>query len=138
MNSKWQSYFMDVALRTARLSHAIRLKVGAVAVLDNRIICVGFNGTPPGEDNSCEIMINNELVTKANVIHAEANLIKFAKTHNIAIAGTDIYITHSPCQGCADAIISAGFSRVYYNTLYRNSEGLTRLAAHNIHHFQVD
>ena len=37
-------YFMKVALLTAELSYAIRKKVGAVLVKDNRIISVGFNG----------------------------------------------------------------------------------------------
>ena len=51
---KWHNYFMDVAKATAELSHAVRLKVGAVAVKDKRIICCGYNGTPAGFDNECE------------------------------------------------------------------------------------
>lgn len=50
-----KAYFMRVAEETALLSHAVKLKVGAVAVRDNRIICTGYNGTGPGEDNCCEI-----------------------------------------------------------------------------------
>lgn len=45
---------MDVAERTSQLSHAIRLKVGAIIVKDGRIISIGYNGMPAGWDNNCE------------------------------------------------------------------------------------
>lgn len=51
---RYNEYFMDSAKRTAELSYAVRLKVGSVAVRDNRIILNGFNGMPPGMDNVCE------------------------------------------------------------------------------------
>lgn len=38
----------------AQLSHARRLKVGAIAVKDGRIISIGYNGMPAGWDNNCE------------------------------------------------------------------------------------
>ena len=42
---KWNNYFMDVAIRTSEMSKGKRLKVGAVAVKDKRIVCTGYNGT---------------------------------------------------------------------------------------------
>ena len=45
---------MDVARRFAELSHARRLKVGAIVVKDDRIISIGYNGMPSGWDNDCE------------------------------------------------------------------------------------
>ena len=54
MKQKFIDYFMDVAERTSQLSHAIRLKVGAIIVKDNRIISIGYNGMPAGWDNDCE------------------------------------------------------------------------------------
>jgi dCMP deaminase len=54
MNKKFIDYFMDVAERTSQLSYAIRLKVGAIIVKDDRIISVGYNGMPSGWDNNCE------------------------------------------------------------------------------------
>jgi len=117
---RYHNYFQNVAYETAKLSYATRLKVGAVAVKDRRIICVGFNGTPPGEDNCCEDENN---VTKPNVIHAEDNLIRFAEKHKINLEGCDIYITHSPCRNCADLIHRAGFAKVYFSEYYRTSDG---------------
>lgn len=55
MKEKFIKAYMDVAARFAELSHAQRLKVGAIAVKDNRIISIGYNGMPAGWDNNCEI-----------------------------------------------------------------------------------
>ena len=45
---------MDWAARTAQLSHATRLQVGAVIVKDDSVISYGYNGMPAGWDNNCE------------------------------------------------------------------------------------
>ena len=45
---------MDWASRTAQLSHARRLQVGAVIVKDDSVISYGYNGMPAGWDNDCE------------------------------------------------------------------------------------
>ena len=45
---------MDWASRTAELSHAKRLHVGAVIVKDDTVISYGYNGMPAGWDNDCE------------------------------------------------------------------------------------
>lgn len=47
--------FMKTAENFAALSKAVRLHVGAIIVKDGRIISIGYNGTPPGWDNNCEI-----------------------------------------------------------------------------------
>jgi dCMP deaminase len=61
MKQKFIDYFMDVAERTSQLSYAIRLKVGAIIVKDDRIISVGYNGMPSGWNNTCEdIVWDNE------------------------------------------------------------------------------
>lgn len=45
---------MDVAKRTAQLSYAEKLKVGAILVKNDNIISFSWNGTPRGWDNVCE------------------------------------------------------------------------------------
>ena len=45
---------MAWATRTAQLSHARRLQVGAVIVKDDSVISYGYNGMPAGWDNNCE------------------------------------------------------------------------------------
>lgn len=54
MKKKYIDYYMDVAERTGKLSHAIRRQVGAVIVKDNRILSYGYNGMPSGWPNECE------------------------------------------------------------------------------------
>jgi dCMP deaminase len=52
--SKFDNTHMIVAEAYSTLSSAKRLKVGAVVEKDNRIISIGYNGTPRGWDNNCE------------------------------------------------------------------------------------
>lgn len=126
---------MDVALRTAQNSYAVRAKVGSVLVKENRIVATGWNGTPAGFDNCCEEPVKRQsyydmqinpsaLKTKSNVIHSEANIIYFCAKHGIKTDGTTLYITLSPCATCALAIIQAGIKTVYYHERYRDDTGI--------------
>jgi dCMP deaminase len=54
MKDKFKKLYMDWASRTAELSHAQRLQVGAVIVKDDSVISYGYNGMPAGWDNDCE------------------------------------------------------------------------------------
>lgn len=127
---------LDVAARYAELSQARRLKVGAVVVKDDRIISIGYNGTPAGWDNNCEDEIPEEidaesrtitparLVTKPEVIHAEENAIaKLARSHESG-AGASMFITHAPCAQCAKLILVSGIKNVYYRDVYRDDAGI--------------
>jgi dCMP deaminase len=54
MKQKYIDLYIDWADRTAQLSHAKRLQVGAVIVKDDSVISYGYNGMPAGWDNNCE------------------------------------------------------------------------------------
>jgi dCMP deaminase len=54
MKQKFKDLYMTWAERTADLSHARRLQVGAVIVKDDSVISYGYNGMPAGWDNDCE------------------------------------------------------------------------------------
>lgn len=54
MKQKFIDLYMDWAKRTAQLSHAKRLQVGAIIVKDDSVISYGYNGMPAGWDNDCE------------------------------------------------------------------------------------
>lgn len=129
LDDRKKAYFMRVAEETASLSYAEKLKVGAVAVRDGRIICTGYNGTGPGEDNTCESWdeVLGKLVTHPNVTHAEKNLIDFAARKGIALEGATLFITHSPCMACARSIANVGFEKVYYRSAFSHLEGLQYL-----------
>ena len=69
------NYYMNIALLTSSLSYCCRLKVGAIAVKDGRIISTGYNGTPSGWDNFCEDDINifDRFQKKADLIYHQIN-----------------------------------------------------------------
>ena len=54
MKQKFINLYMDWAKRCSKLSHAMRLQVGAVIVKDDSVISYGYNGMPAGWNNDCE------------------------------------------------------------------------------------
>lgn len=134
--NKFDSFYMNVAMDAANLSHAIRRKVGAVAVRDGNIIAFGYNGTPAGDDNCCEytITINEEssLVTKDTVIHAEENLVLKLARSTISSDGCTVYTTTEPCIRCARMLHGVGIARLVYNQSYVTSDGIEFLAKKGI------
>jgi dCMP deaminase len=138
MKQKWVDAFMDTAERFAQLSSSRRLRVGAVVVKDDRITSIGYNGTPAGWDNNCEdyhgldFNGNPTLVTKKEVIHAEANAIsKLAKSTESG-EGSWMFCTHAPCIDCAKMIYGAGIKTLVYRDDYRSEEGLDLLRNCNV------
>jgi dCMP deaminase len=129
MKQKWIEAYMDTAERFAQLSSAKRLQVGAVVVRDHRIVSIGYNGMPAGWTNECEHVeqLSDDtikLVTKDEVIHAEANAIaKMARDGERGL-GASLFCTHAPCVQCAKLISGAGISKVYYRNWYRDNKGL--------------
>ncbi len=142
MKPKQLKFYASVMKGAAELSHAVKRKVGAVAVRDDRIILHGYNGTPPGDSNTCEdvdIKYNAELqcwrttlVTKNNVEHAERNLVYYAAKKGIALEGATLFVSTAPCIDCARAILSAGFEKVYYLDHYKNTDGLSYLGQNGV------
>ena len=137
MKQKWVDAFMDTAERFAQLSSAVRLKVGAVVVKDNRIISIGYNGMPSGWTNECENIIQHSddtvtTVTKDEVIHAEANAISKLARDGERAAGATMFCTHAPCIQCAKIIYGAGINTFYYRSQYRDNDGLEFLKKCNI------
>jgi dCMP deaminase len=129
MKQKFLSAFIDVAERFAQLSSAVRLKVGAIVVKDDRIISIGYNGMPAGWDNVCENIIGYTkdgpvLKTKPEVLHAETNAVsKLARSNESGMDAT-MFITHAPCLACAKLIYQTGISSVYYRNSYRDETGV--------------
>jgi dCMP deaminase len=126
---KFIKYFAKIAEETAKLSSAIKLQVGCVIVKDNRILSVGYNGTPSGWDNECEEVIkwpNGDikfLTTKPEVLHAEANALMKLCQSTESSEGATLFVTHTPCIECAKLIYQAGISQVYYINQYDATKG---------------
>lgn len=117
-------FYMSLAQQIATASYAERNKVGALLEKDGNIIAFGYNGTPAGFDNKCEI---DENTTKPEVLHAESNAIAKCARSTQSAEGSTLYVTLSPCLECAKLIIQSGIKAVYYKDLYRTTNGLELL-----------
>ena len=132
---------MRAAYAYADCSTAEKLKVGCVLVKDHRIISIGYNGMPSGWTNECEtqFMTGNgtadhiELITKPEVIHAEANAVAKLARSNESGQDSVAFITHAPCLSCAKLLYSAGVSEVVYSQSYRDTVGVDFLETCGIH-----
>lgn len=130
MQTKWVDAYLDMAERFSQLSYAVRLKVGAIVVKENRVISIGYNGTPKGWDNCCEEHVYDDngdylrTKTKDEVIHAEANAIAKLARDGESGRGAYLFCTHAPCVQCAKLIYGAGIEKVYYRHSYRDTNGV--------------
>ena len=143
MKQKYIDAHMKVAETYASLSTAVRLKVGAIVVKDNRVISIGYNGMPSGWDNNCEdeigyvlddngYVVETRLKTKSEVLHAETNAIAKLARSNESGLDAAMFVTHAPCLDCAKLIYQSGISKVYYRNAYRESAGIEFLKKSNI------
>lgn len=134
---------MQLAYLVAQESKCISWKVGAIISKDERIISTGYNGTPAGQANCCEVAEENGWVdsrgnmyeqhgedhtnwSQKNEIHAELNAILYAAKRGISIEGATMYVTVSPCADCAKAIAQSGIKQLVYCVDYpRNGANWT-------------
>ena len=131
----WDRYFMDIAHVAATRSNCSRRQVAAVLVRDRRIISTGYNGTPRGVKNCCDggcPRCNSNTPSGSNLheclcSHAEENAIVQAAYHGIAVKGSTLYTTYSPCLLWAKMIINAGIVEVVYHEHYSIDDVSTRL-----------
>ena len=129
MKPKFVPMYMEIAEIVSKQSSAKRLQVGAIVVKDDRVISIGYNGMPAGWTNECEEQVQGEddsvyLVTKQEVIHAEANAIAKLARDGESGLHTDLFCTHAPCIQCAKMIYGAGIKKVYYRNSYRDTAGI--------------
>ena len=130
MKNKFKVAFMDCAETFAQLSSAKRLQVGAIIVKDDRIISIGYNGMPSGWDNVCETEVKfgntgygRKLVSKPEVLHAEANAITKVAQSSDSSKGATIFCTHEPCIDCAKLIYQSGITKLIYKHKYNAAKG---------------
>lgn len=117
MKKRYAQSHMRAAFAYANNSFCHRKKVGCVIVKDGTPIAIGWNGTPSGENNECE----ENGVSKPNIIHAEDNALrKLVRSHESSIGAT-VFITAAPCIRCAEKLMDARVSKVYYAEVYHGA-----------------
>ncbi|MEW5874310.1 MAG: dCMP deaminase family protein [Candidatus Zixiibacteriota bacterium] len=126
------TYFMQIALAVRERANCLGNKVGAVLVVDNRIVSTGYNGTPSKcrncDEGGCERCANREKYGPGEgydlciCVHAEQNALLSAARFGVAVAGATLYSTMRPCFGCTKELLQAGIHTVYYLHDWRHPE----------------
>lgn len=116
-------FYINLAEQIAQASYCERMKVGALIVKDGNIISFGYNGTPKGFDNVCEI----DNITKREVLHAESNAITKCARSTSSSEDATLYTTVAPCFECSKLILQSGIIRLVYKDEYRDTSGITML-----------
>jgi tRNA(adenine34) deaminase len=104
--------YMRLALdEAARARDAGEVPIGAVVVLDQRVIGRGGNGPIGAVDPTA---------------HAEISAIRLAATRvgNYRLTGATLYVTVEPCLMCVGAMIHARISLVVFGTVEPRSGAL--------------
>ena len=120
----WDEYYMRIAMAVRSRADCVGNRVGAVLVLDDRIISTGYNGTPANMPNctegGCLRCSQRERFESGKAydlcicVHAEQNVLLAAARFGIATEGARIYSTMQPCFGCTKELLQAGIHRVHY------------------------
>ncbi|KXG77932.1 tRNA-specific adenosine deaminase [Fervidicola ferrireducens] len=122
----WDDYFMEIARVVAKRSTCLRRSVGAVVVLEKRILTTGYNGAPTGLAHCLEVgclrekmgIPSGERHELCRGLHAEQNAIIQAAVWGISIKGATLYVTCQPCALCAKMLINAGIKKIVYEGEY--------------------
>lgn len=110
----WDEYFLSIAREVATRSTCLRRHVGAVIVRDRRILCSGYNGSPPGQSHCTDVGCLLEDGRCIRTLHAEQNAIAQAALHGVSTRDATLYGTCRPCHVCARMIVGAGIVRVVF------------------------
>lgn len=115
---------MKIADLTSKRSNCLRRRVGCILVSENRILSLGYNGTPRGTKNcfegGCDRCKNGGLpgagLDICMCLHAEENALFFVSRGDLR--ESCMYVTLLPCVGCAKKIIQCGIKRVVFGSFY--------------------
>ena len=123
-----KDYYLGIASQVAARSTCLRRQYGAVIVKDDEVISTGYNGSPRGENNCCDVgscwrqqnnVPHGERYEMCVAVHAEMNAIISASRRDMI--GSTMYlvgmedgkpIPAEPCLICARLIKNAGIVEV--------------------------
>lgn len=146
MLGKYHSLYVNTVKEVAALSTCSRIKVGAIAVKNGRILLSGWNGVLPGRTHCCDLHDTthenfndiHRIFSHQNESHAEMSLIGIAANEGIKLGGTTLITTLSPCNYCAKLIAMTAFKDVFYIDKYdRETEGIQLLNSYGIPCIQI-
>jgi len=109
------TYFLQVAEAVATRSTCLDKQVGCVLVdKDFRIIATGYNGTPSGLQNCCDLGFcsknQSHKIGECLALHAEQNALLSCNTRDVVTC----YCTLEPCKQCTLMLMNSGCKQIYY------------------------
>ncbi len=139
----WDEYFMTITHEVAKRSTCLRRQIGAVLVMDKRILATGYNGVPSGithcSERGCLRAAHNvpsgERHELCRGLHAEMNALLQSAQYGIKVQGATLYCTNCPCILCTKMLINGGIVRIVAETDYPDQLAKEMLAEAGI---QVD
>ena len=105
----------DLIKPLKKLAKVSQAQLGGVAcfiVKNGVIVSSGINYNPTGEP--MEDMMDGKLVSRPEVIHAEAAALRAASKNEVNITGSTLLVTMSPCITCAKEIALTSIRAVVY------------------------
>ena len=133
-------YFMKMAYLASERSTCLRRKVGAVIVIDKRVLTTGYNGAPKGlphcEETGClreqQNVPSGQRHELCRGVHAEQNAIIQAAVFGVSVKGATIYITNYPCSVCVKMLLNAGITEIVFDEKYKDDLAIELLAQSDI------
>lgn len=130
-------FFMKTAYLMSERSTCLRRKVGAVIMIDKKILSTGYNGVPtklPHCTTCLRVTFKSgEHSELCKAAHAEQNAIVWAAKNGVSINNSTLYCTTQPCITCAKMIVNAGIKRIVFCEDYANGfDDLTKFILQNV------
>ena len=123
-------FYMRLAQVIESGAKCLGSRVGAVAVRDNRVLGMGYNGTPSGYPNCTEVergcfrcalrredptaSLAGKLYDICLCVHAEQNVIATAARFGVPLSDAWLYTTLQPCFLCLKEMMQAGITGIVF------------------------
>ena len=120
---EWDKIWMDFAKSIAKRSCDSKYQVGAVIVNseNTQVLSIGYNGDQKGGPNTRDSTETGQ----SGFIHAEINALIKMDYNNPC--NKKMYLTLSPCEVCAKAIVNSGITEVVYAEFYHHGKNSLRI-----------
>ncbi|KKP88192.1 MAG: Late competence operon required for DNA binding and uptake [Berkelbacteria bacterium GW2011_GWA2_35_9] len=131
----WDKTWLDIARIISQRTSCIKFQVGCVLVSsDNKHSVMGYNGSPSGAPNCCDVGCAKDEGGRCRGCHAEINAIINCHGSPGTFKGGAAYVTIFPCNECAKALCQAGIKRVVYVDDYskEQNDGLKIFSENNV------
>ena len=127
------SNLQDLLAPLRRLAKTSKAELGGVAcfiVKNGAVVSSGVNHNPTGEP--MEDLVDGQLVSKPEVIHAEVAALQAAVLNGIDTDSATLLLNMSPCIKCAHEIVKTNIKEVCYLYEWWDKAALEILHEHGV------